>query len=361
MRKCLLCAAVVILIALPALAEASVYRSNAFGMQLEPLPRYRKDEYRWVLEVARSAGGEIRKLFDNGKEARRWEVSGVAGGGTEEREIAGGSITARRLYSPAGELLEEDQYAKGALTKKSLFTYDASRLRRVRVLSADGKPVYTQEYFYTLRGSLREVRRTEPGGSSRESSFVSGSTGLSEERNEIDDIAFISRYDNRGRVIEKVKQGKDGVISTEELQYQEDSDHLLSSMEKEHGSGRTTERRYDKDGRLASETVTSGKKVLEENTYTRDDKGREIARMRRSPAGLEQWKESLDGSGKKIREEYLRRGSLAKVTVWGDGNTRTEELYESGQLFLKAYFDGDRRLKEEVYEGGKPVRTRSFE
>ncbi len=361
MRTCLLSLTLVALLALPALAEASAYRSNAFGMQLEPLPSYRRDEYRWVLEVARSSGGEIRKLFDKGKEARRWEVSGVTGGGTEEREIADGALAARRLYSPAGELLEEDQYTKGSLTQKSLYSYDASRLRRLRVLSGDGKTLYTQEYFYTLRGALREVRRMEPGGSTRDSSFVAGSTGLSEERNSIGDIAFISHYDGNGKVIEREKRGKDGAISIEEYQYREDSDHLLSSTEKEPGSGRTTQRSYDKDGRLVLETVSSGKKALEEFTYTRDEKGREIARTRRGPAGLEQWKYILDSSGKKIREEYLRRGSLAKVTVYGEGNARTEELYESGQLFLKAYFDGDHRLKEEVYEGGKIVRTRSFE
>ena len=100
--------------------------------------------------------------------------------------------------------------------------------------------------------------------------------------------------------------------------------------------------------------------MVGETTYTRDDKGRVTARARRSPHGLEEWKYTLDAAGKATREEYFRRGTLEKVTVYGEDNLRTEELYKDGELFLKVYFDGDRRLREEVYADGKLVRERSF-
>jgi len=354
-------AAIVLGAVIPALAQAAAFRSNDFGMQLEPIASYRRDQFRWVLEVTRTPRGEIRRLFDGGREARRWETGPANGGGTEERELTGSSLTARRIYSPAGDLLQEEQYDKGSLSRRSIYTYAASRLSRVRVLSADGTVLYTLEYLYTTRGSLREVRRTEGDEVTRDSAFVAGGTGLSEERNRIGDTTFVSRYDTRGRLVEEERRDPEGTASTEELTYQGDTDHLVSSAEKEPRSSREIDRRYDKEGRVVSETVSVGGKTAEETAFSLDAKGREIGRERRSSTGLEQWKYTLNEDGKKTKEEYRHRGALSRITLYGEGDSRTEELYENGEIFLKAFFDGERRIREEVYSGGKVVRTRSFE
>ena len=94
MKRGLLPFALILFTALPAFAAGALFRSNAFGMQLEPLASYRRDEFRWVLQVTTTPSGEVRRLFDGGREARRWEVSPVAAGGTEEREIADGALAA---------------------------------------------------------------------------------------------------------------------------------------------------------------------------------------------------------------------------------------------------------------------------
>ena len=39
---------------------------------------------------------------------------------------------------------------------------------------------------------------------------------------------------------------------------------------------------------------------------------------------------------------------------------RTEELYRDGELFLKVFFDGDTRLREEVWFNGRMERERSY-
>ena len=97
------------------------------------------------------------------------------------------------------------------------------------------------------------------------------------------------------------------------------------------------------------------------STYTRNDQGALTARSRRSPRGMELWKYSLDGKGKVTREEYFLLGSLQKVTVHGEGKLRTEEIYKDEELYLKVYFDGDTRIKEEVYSGGKLLRERKVD
>ncbi len=358
LRLCIPC---LLLSALPLLAAAALYRSNDFGMQLEPIPSWRRDELKWVLEVTAKTGGEVRRLFQDGKETRRWEITGTADGGREERELAGGALAARRVYAANGDLTEEDQYSKGKLTQKSLFTYASSRVLRVRVLAPDGTLVYAEEYFYTSRGSLREVRRTGEKEEERVSSFVAGRSGPSEEWNQDGDDAYIARYDDRGRAIQREhRKGKD-LVSREDFVYREDTDKLLSSIEKRPGEGKVSTRAFDPAGRLQSESVAIAGKVVEEDGYSRDEKGRVTRKVSRSSAGLEEWRYTLDAAGKTTREEYLRRGSLEKVTSYGPDSSRTEELYSAGVLFLKVFYEGDRRTREEVWADGKKVRDRSFD
>ncbi len=358
---------VLLLSALPLSAAPAFYRSNDFGMQLEPLPPWRRSEFTWTLEVTTKPNGELRRLLSDGKEVRRWEISRGADSRREERELESGVLVARRVYSPGGDLVEEDRYEKGSLSQKSFFTYASSRLVRVRVVAADGSLVYTDDYLYTSRGSLREVRRASGKGATRVSWFVEGRSGIAEEREQSGDDLYIARYDTHGRVVERETRAGKELVSREDFTYRADTGHpggqalLLSSVEKRPASGRTILRAYDADGRLQTETVSEGDKVIEETGYTRDDKGRVTRKLRRSSAGLEEWRYALDDKGKTTREEFFRRGSLEKITLYGPNDSRTEELYQGGALFLKVSYEGERRIREEVYVDGKLVRQRTFE
>lgn len=354
------CIAFLLLSVTALLGASAIYRSNDFGMQLEPIASWQRGGLKWVLEVSVTPRGEVRRLFQDGKETKRWEMSRLGDGRSEERELDGSSPAARRLYAPNGDLLEEDQYSKGKLTQKSLYTYASSRVVRVRVLAADGALLYNKDYFYTSRGSLREVRETGGAADARVSAFVAGRSGLSEEWNRNGDDLFVARFDQRGRTVESEHhKGKD-LISREDLVYEGDTDKLRSSVEKLPLEGKIITSNYDSQGGLQTQTVSAGGKVVEEIGYGRDDKGRALRKSRRSAAGLEEWRYTLDQAGKTVREEFFRRGSLEKVTLFGDNDSRTEELYQGGALFMKVYYEGDRRSREEVYVDGKIARERSF-
>jgi antitoxin component YwqK of YwqJK toxin-antitoxin module len=358
------CALLFLLAAAPLLVAASTFRSNDFGMQLEPVQPWQRDSLTWVLEVQEKPNGEVRRLLRDGKEVRRWETSFAADGRREEREVADGKLAARRLYSSNGSLLEEDQYRKGKLAQKSLFTYASSRVARVRVLSADGTLLYNKDYFYTSRGSLREVRETggkEGAELSRDSAFVAGSSGPSEEWNRNGEDLFISRFDGRGRTIEREHRTDKELVSREDFTYQKDSDNLLSSVEKLPGEGKVVTRAYDSGGRLRTESVTAGGKVVQEISYVRDSKGRVLRKLQRDAEGLAEWRYTLDQAGKTTEEEYYRRGALEKETLYTGDDTRTEQLYQAGSLFMKVYYAGDRRVREEVYVDGKVVRERKYQ
>jgi len=276
------------------------------------------------------------------------------------RTARGKSGRLQTAILPRGGLLEEDQYSKGKLTQKSLFTYASSRVVRVRVLNADGTLQYNKDYFYTSRGSLREVRETG-GKDGRESAFVAGASGPSEEWNRNGDDLFISRFDDRGRTVERERRAGKELVSREEFTYQKDTDNLLSSVEKIPGEGKTIRRSYDSTGRILSENVTVAGKVVEETGYARDDKGRVLRKLQRDADGLEEWRYTLDNAGKLTEEDYYRRGTLEKETLYTGDNTRTEQLYQSGVLFMRVYYEGDHRAREEVYDNGTMVRERKFQ
>lgn len=346
----------------PGFADALLYKSNEFGMLLQPIEPYQRDESRWTLEVRTAGQDEVRRLFDHGKESRRWEVSWTENGTRKvERELVAGVLSARRFYDSAGTLLQEDQYSGGALAQKTLLTYAGGRLARVRVQAADGSLLYAEQYVYASNGTLRAVKRAGTDGDTRTSSYVFGPSGVSEDRTSSKDTLFVSRYDTRGRLTSRERRKGDQTLSREDFVYTPDTDVPVKSTETLPQEDRTIERLYDAAGKLASETATVKGAAAQVDTYTRNDHGALTARSRRSPRGMELWKYSLDEKGKVNREEYFLLGSLQKVTVYGEGKLRTEEIYKDEDLYLKVYFDGDTRVKEEVYSGGKLLRERKVD
>ena len=353
--------ALLFLSVLPVFSDELFYRSNVMGMPLERIEPYRRDESQWVVGVRATGRNEVRRLYDKGREERRWEISWT-GDGTQkvERELADGVLAARRIYDTGGDLLQEEQYDAGVLAQKSVFTYAGSRLFRSRVLAPDGKVLSVDQYLYATSGTLREVRRTGAGGDARFSAYVVGPSGFSNERTTAGDSLFIARFDTRGRVTSRETQRGAETISREDFIFRPDSDHLLSSLMKLPAEGKLIDRRYDEAGRSVSETTRAGGSVVEEITYARDAQGRMTGKTRRTAAGRETWRYTFGSDGKAARDEYFRRGSLEKITIYGEAKLRTEELYREEELFLKVFFDADIRLREEVYEGKKLLRERKY-
>jgi antitoxin component YwqK of YwqJK toxin-antitoxin module len=350
-----------LLCSLPIACEEFYYRSNAAGMLLERIAAWRRDEFEWVAGVEKSAGAEVRRLYAQGKESQRWEISaGGKGAAREERDFASGSLAARRLYDPTGSILSEETFRDGALLEKSVFTYSGPRLSRVRATGSDGSPLYTEEYLYATSGALREVRRAYAEGEIRQSRFFAGSSGLAEERNTVGSATAIARYDARGRVVQRERRDSDGLASREEFVFHPGSDALASSTENLPREKRLIRRQYDDKGLLAVETAAGPGNAKERVEYSRDENGRATSKRRQSAAGLEGWEYSYDANGHLAGEVYLLKGSRQKVTTYTAGG-RVEEMYAEGELFLKVTWEGERRVKEEVFEAGAAVRERLLE
>ena len=79
-----------------------------------------------------------------------------------------------------------------------------------------------------------------------------------------------------------------------------------------------------------------------------------------APAGLETWKYHLHADGGDVApEELLPTGASSEgVTIYGEGNLRTEELYKEGELFLKVFYDGDHAAAGRGLRGREPWSAR---
>jgi antitoxin component YwqK of YwqJK toxin-antitoxin module len=325
------------------------------------VPGALKDESRWVLRVTRDGSDEDRRLYDNGKEVRRWQESWNASR-TErvQKESAGGKLAARRVYDATGSILREEEYKDGKISRTTRYVYQGGRVARKVELGADGKELATETFVYADSGRLREVRRRTPSGTAEISSWVAGRSGLAEQRSLVEGTLFVERYEPQGKLIEREKHVGGAMVSVEVFSYSPSSGKLASSTERMPAEAVVIDRRYDDEGRLSLETTRVKDLVKETAAWERDAKGRVITRTRRSSDGLELWKYTYTEAGDPLREEYVQRGVLVKVILHGEAKRRTEELYRGGELFFKVFYDADTRVREEVYAGGELVRARDF-
>lgn len=346
----------------PALAQSALYRSNSSGVLLERIPAYRRDESPYIMEVTRKPGSEVERLYKDGKETTRWEISlGETGAKKEEREFAGGILSAHRVYGTTGDLLLEETYVDGVLDRKAAYQYTGGRLSVVRVTAADGSLAYTERFFLTTQGGLREVRRENADGSTVSSVYLGGSTGVREERENIAEATYVTRYDGKGHVVSREQRESGKITLLEDYTFRPGTDVLFSSSERHLGDDTLIERRYDEKGHLTTETVTMASKFSEQTDYSWDAGGLNTSKRRRSAAGIEEWRYTYDAAGTLSQEDYFKRGAHEKTVVYTAKDERYEEYFKAGELFLKAYYTGEKKTKEEVYSAGRMVRERSFE
>jgi hypothetical protein len=342
-------------------SQSTLYRSNGSGMLLEPIPSYRRDEYDFVIEVARTGARELRRLFENGEEVSRCEIAlGEGGVKKEEKEFSGGIISARRVYGKTGEILLEEAYSEGKLQSVSNYQYADSRLSSVRVTDPDGGLIYSQKYLLSGEGALRRVVRTDADGSTSSSVYFSGSEGVREERNTTAGITIVVRYDERGRTVGRERWEEDQITIREQFVFQSGSDFLESSTETRLPEGTLVESRYDEKGHMRTETVTENQKISERTDYSWDDYGHNTAKRKRSSLGIEEWRYFYDAEGNIAKEDYYLRGALEKTVVYTGKDERYEDFFREGEMFLRAYYSGGTKVREQVYENGTLVRERTF-
>ena len=336
-------------------AGTRYYLSNELGMSLEEIGWYRREEAVFVLAVRPQEGGEVRILLKEGREIKRWELSG-----DEERTYEEGELVERVLLDAQGRRRELWEFEGGSLVRRTELSYSRPGEISSRCYDGEGNLLYADTALLSRDKGLREVRRESAQGERSRLSLSMPGDRLVEERSGGDGRGLVRRYDAGGRLTSRERWAGDGLEERETLRYEGDGRTPVGSTVIDYVAGTTAERTFDEDGYLRQLEVRRDDEVVEQTRYERDAEGRATLIVRRGPAGIEQWRCEYDEQGELLREEYRVRGSLERVTVHEGEGRSVEELYRDGTPFMRVVLQEGEKVREEFLKNGAVVRTREY-
>ncbi|MFP4426283.1 MAG: hypothetical protein ACLFPP_07485 [Spirochaetaceae bacterium] len=296
--------------------EEGLYRSNEQFLPIEPIGEGERSEYTYVMRVTVSDRGTERELFRNGELYRvRIETEGADG---LPREITTSD-------------------AEGTLLEARWYRYD--RQRRLRGVEVVG---------------IEEESRFLSG-------IPSGEAGLTEEvleeGNESERVRAVFRYDEAGRLIGRSRY-RDGEL-IEEVSQEFSGGAVRLRTEEYPRERRRVVTVYNEQGFPVEEEQYEAGRLVSRIEKSYDDEGRvvrELVEERESRELLYSYGEE----GELTREEELLNGTLYRRTRYEPGDRRVEIRFRRGEPFLRTYFEGDSRLREEVLQNGRIVEVRRF-
>jgi YD repeat-containing protein len=363
------------LLALPAGAADGTlwYASDAAAFQGEPVAGPSGSDY--VLEVTVGGSTETRILFRKGLEESRTIIVRLASGRRESLRIAG-AIREERTYDLAGNLLEERFFppategAEGGAAKAEVlpsetrrYAYASGRLRGVESLDTAGASQGRMEYRYDASGRLLELVTTGIFGSSH--AGLAPGQGLpsamwfSVPQGSDGELVDITRFDQAGRPLERSTWRK-GLRLAQVLYGYDAAGKLASRTDRDLTSQRTAETSYDAAGRIILVVKTVEGREESREQYSYDGLGRLAVDEFRSPGNLRKVTYTYDAAGESSRAVTVVNGLIESIVIQlSDGSTR-RELFDKGQLFLRALYGDGRLRKEEFIEGGTVVRTKDY-
>jgi YD repeat-containing protein len=277
--------------------------------------------------------------------------------GTKDLVYSDTVLTEEISYDADGALKKETFFDSSSLPVRTRsYIREGGRLERVEYADAAGKLVGTQSYRYDRDGRLLGVDSDGDlgtisvgmisSGAIPQASWIAGKS------------TTVLAYDESGRVT-MVQTMKDGAAVSVERRSYGDKGRLYSVQTEDKASGLVAETLYDEDGRMSSKIVTPSKGPPAKTRYSYDGAGRLVEETTRQGEHRNEKKMTYSESGTLTREETLRDGSLILSVDYTDDG-RVEELYDDGQLFVKATYVGGRKVKDEFYSNGVVSRTREY-
>lgn len=338
-------------------AATAWFSSDEGAFQGDPLPTLAAKGY--CLSVRAEGGTETRILFRDGQEVER-RVTRKTGSSSLERVLKGGVLREERKSGPRGELLEELFYFEsGLLRERRAYGYEAQRLAKVEAFDSGGAPLGALTYRYDPRGRLAELEATGSFGEARSGLLGLPGGGVAAEWSVLEGELLLRRFDPSGRIASVETRKDDALLRRESLTYEGSSARPSFSLLEDLASGEGTEKAYDAAGRILSLRLLSKGAERSRTEYAYDAAGRLVSERLRNGSSLSLRSLSYDEEGGLLREEKRRDGLLFRTVAFA-GEGRVEEYFEGGILVLRATYAGARKVKDEFFEGGQVVRSRSY-
>jgi YD repeat-containing protein len=344
----------------PLFADTVYYRSDWVGVSLEPIDRYRVHDFEYVLSVKRDGKKETRILLHSDKDWKRWEtLYDEHGAKTEEFDYEDKVLVSHVVFDNKGRLKIEYLYEKGALARKKTYAYSARGLDFVDTVNARDERLYTDEYELSPAGRLRSMRRVFPDNTVAVIHFTYAE-GILVGEWEYHEGRIVETVNNEnGQPLHREEWNKDELLSVKDYTYDKQSGKLVKETEKNLSTKTKTDRTFDADGNVVSETTTGASGEAAEITYTYEGDRKKTMR-KKSGIGVEEWKYYYNADGSLAHEDYYRRGLLEMRTTYTDADSRYEEIFRDEAVIIRVFYHKQKKVKEEFIQDGKVVRTKEY-
>jgi hypothetical protein len=274
-------------------------------------------------------------------------------GNTEERVSPGAAASLEYALErlQEGALWVERLYGRGVLLEERR---RGAGVDELRVYLPDGSLEYTERLLRYSDGSPREVRR-QTGDQERTYRYRK-TTGLPfEEWFQHGDERRVWRFGSEGRLAERVAWDGETMVIRERFSYSE-AGVLVEARREDLQAGEERLRSYD-GGLLLREELRRDARLVATTRYTYGEQDRLIREERETPDGSLLLDYEYDEEGALSTVRHLRNGEITLV-IRHTGEGRIEDRYRSGSLVLRSYFEGDTKIREELYRGGRLIDVR---
>jgi YD repeat-containing protein len=357
------------------------FRSNPVGSRLEQLDRADREqtisdngerhgetaEHTYLLRVLSNGSREQETLLKNGVVVReRIRELGVAGRVHTEIVSDSDGYRSEMQYDDSGRIHREVLFARNDRSgggEYKTYRYLNGMLVEIETREYDGSPgeiLHRDLFLYFPDGRIRQLRREYPDGSVRVSEYLYRGN-LVREESHIDGSAGVHlRYDDEGRISRREEWDRDDGETVYEYIYADSDPKRSHSGLVVRTASDTVERRtFDEKGREIHVRIERSGRTMEEIRREFGEHGilREVVIRRR---GNIETQYGYDEDGQLSEERRIVNGVVESDILYRQNGLREELRYRAGEPVLRVYFDNDRRVREEVIQGGRVVETREI-
>ncbi len=325
----------------------TVYRSNPAGILIEPISARETGAHEYVAYVRDVAGEYLFRLEKNGTEIERRERTDNGDGSRTGRRYRDGELVSSSIFEN-GVIVEERSFRNGSLVERIAYEYTDGELDRVEIYNGEGKLESFVQYERGPDGRVYAVKGM------RNEETIRGIFRFSEGRvyqewYGTDDAGTLLRYDRTGELIDKERWREGDLVRMEHVD-QEETGRVRRIDEGE----LEIREYYDPAGRMVRRTVDrEGERV--ETVINRHENGLLVENRTITPGKSTRLVYEYDANGDRAKLSEYENTRLVKVTEWtgetpSGEETRFEEIYRDGVAALRVYFEGDRKVREEVFK-----------
>lgn len=341
------------------LTDSRWYASDPLGFAYREIGWYRTSDFEWTLHRDFKTGvpRDILTLYHKGEMVQKQERSLYADGTPRTvLTLREGDRQSFLSLDAQGKAVQETLYEKGAEKYRLEYLYRGWDLIQLITRNAAGDSLWTDVFSRTPQGRLRRVVRTFADGSSTESAWVYGSSGL------------VLEWTREGKTEKSYRYNADGLLTVQQLVEEGKlastrtwvwKDKVLESFsEVIPDQDNETRQTLGVNGLVAKEEILYKGDVVATTVYSYDDKKKLLSRDRSRGTIQEHWELTYSPDGQQTGETYKVNGQLDTVSTLKDGDLVLEELYYDGEKVLEVEYAKGEKVKERFFRDGKVLRER---